>query len=299
MSNKKMHVLNYLLLMIILFFTSTSASAACQKPIRIQLLESEKDHLIHSLLLLSLSKVGRDNCLITNTEVMTNRREHRQVQKNLLDIIWTTSDLYKTLTPIRIPIFRGLLGYRILVIRAGEQDLYNSVNKLNDLKKFQAGLGNTWGDTKIFTEAKLPVVTVNRGRHLWPMLAQKRFDYIPLGINEPWADLALRAELKLAAEQNILIHYPIGLYFHVNKKNKSLEKLLIKGIKMAIEDGSYDQLLQKSRMVQATLKYANAASRKTITLSNNNFTKNIPIENMKYWLSPDELLDFLAQAKII
>lgn len=292
-----MHIVNYLLVMTISLFTFKAESTTCQKPIRIQFLESEKDHLIHSLLKLTLSKVNQDNCIVTYNTVLTSSREQLHVQKDLLDIFWTSNDLNNTLIPIRFPIFRGLLGYRVLVIRQNEQHRFEQIKTLHDLKIFTAGLGKDWGDKEVLKNQALPIVTSNKGRHLWPMLAKKRFDYIPLGINEPWADLALRADLKLTVEKKILLHYPIDLYFHVNKKNTQLAKYLRKGMRIALDDGSYDALLQKSNMVQATLNNANVASRKTIALSNFNFSRYIPDDNLKYWLSPKQLLTFLDQAQ--
>ena len=129
------------------------------------------------------------------------------------------------------------------------------------------------------------------------MLANKRFDYIPLGINEPWADLALRSDLNLVAEQNILLHYPMGLYFHVNKHNTVLAQKIEQGMGIAFKDGSYDKLLQQSKMVQETIKFADTATRRTIKLQNIDFTKNTPNSHIRYWLSPKQLIAFLEQAK--
>ena len=61
---------------------------------------------------------------------MTSDREQLHVQNNLLDIIWSSKDLNQKLTPIRLPIFRGLLGYRVLVIRQNEQHKFDPVKTI-------------------------------------------------------------------------------------------------------------------------------------------------------------------------
>ncbi|MGJ8694162.1 MAG: diguanylate cyclase [Thalassotalea sp.] len=291
-------MIKYLILFIPLIFSNLlkAAENPCQKTIKIQMLESKKDHLIHDLLALSLNKQKITTCIKINDVVMTDKREIIYVKEDLLDLTWASGssiEANKHLMPIRIPIFKGLLGYRIAVIRSDEQHRFDNIKSLADLRNFTAGLGKHWGDTEVFHQNNLPVVTSGRGRHLWPMLSQKRFDYLPLGAHEPWSDLALRPELNLAAEKNLLLVYPSALYFYINKNNTELFQLLSQGMKNAIEDGSYDQRLQQSAIFKVAVEKANIAARKVIHIPNANFHQNTPASHLKYWLPADKIGLFL------
>lgn len=281
----------------ILAISISSSTFACNSIVKIQQIKSEKDHLIKSLLSLALSKVSHGACLSESKDEMSIIRLQLQVENSLLDIMWTSADLKDSLKPIRIPIFKGFLGYRILVIREDDQISFDHVNNLSDLKKLEAGIGKYWGDTPILKGAGIPLIATETGHRLWDMLANKRFDYFPLAINEPWEELSERKHLALTTEDNLLLSYPSALYFHVNKSNKALFDLIYSGMKLAIVDGSYDKVLQQSKMIKNTVTFGDIAKRKLIKLNNAEFLQNTPTENLTHWLTHEELISFLEQAK--
>lgn len=282
----------FILLYLLTIFTIPHAFA-CKNPVRIQQLESGKDHLMNALLSLAISKSSATHCVVTNDEVMTTGREVMHVKNGLLDVLWSSGHEIRGLTPVRVPIFKGILGYRLFVIRQGEQAKFDNVYTIEDLKKLKAGLGKGWGDTLLLQKAGIPMVTTTRARFLWPMLDNKRYDYLPLAVHEPWEDLALRPELNLTTEQNILIRYDSAMYFYVNSKNTQLAAVISNGMKKAIADGSYDKLLYESEMIQSAIKYANIENRRVIEIPNPEFHEKTPKENLKYWIKPDELKAYL------
>lgn len=272
---------------------ATPYALACESPIKVQQLESGKDNLMNALLTLAISKSAPERCVKTNDEVMTTGREVMHVKKGLLDVLWSSGHDIRGLMPVRVPIFKGILGYRMFVIRKGEQARFDNISSIEDLKKLKAGLGKGWGDTIVLQNAGIPMVTTTRARFLWPMLDNKRYDYLPIAVHEPWEDLALRPELKLTTEENILIRYDSAMYFYVNSKNTELAKLISDGMKKAIDDGSYDDLLYQSEMIQSAIKFANVDKRRVIEIPNPKFHDKTPKENLKYWMKPDELKAYL------
>lgn len=275
-----------------------SGVLACEQSFTIQVVESSKDRLIQQLLDLSLSKNTKAFCTKPLTSVLTDGREEMLVRKDFLDIIWSSAIPTENteLKAIRIPIFKGLTGYRILVIRQGEQGRFDSVQQLSELKNLLAGQGAFWGDTQILRQAGMSVVTSTRGRNLWQMLHKKRFDFMPLGMHEPWKDLAIRSDLNLIVEKNILLKYPFALFFYVNKKNNALFDYISSGMKAAIKDKSYNLLLRRSEMIRDMSRYANIQNRRVIVLANPDFHQHTPKENIQYWLTPEELLKFMNKA---
>ena len=61
--------------------------------------------------------------------------------------------------PIRIPLFKGLFGYRVLLIRKQEQARFDQINTQQDLAKFLGGQGTHWPDTLILQANGLRVTT--------------------------------------------------------------------------------------------------------------------------------------------
>lgn len=275
----------------------STKSTACEQTFKIQFIESNKDRLIHKLLNLALAKHPEDLCTESLTNVLTDGRESLLVEKKLLDIIWSsaTPDEGSQLTPVRIPIFKGLTGYRIFVIRQGEQARFDGIQHVSELKKMLAGQGAFWGDTSILEQAGIKVVTSTRARKLWQMLHKKRFDYLPLGMHEPWKDIDIRPSLSLTVEKNILLKYPFALFFYINKTNRILFEYISKGMKIALEDGSYDALLRQSDMLKNMVAFANVENRRVIELSNPHFHQFTPADNLQYWLKPEELVAFMNQ----
>lgn len=279
-------------LLLLHFYTS---AFACEYTVKVPKLESSKDFLIYSLLELSVAKLNEKICFKINDDVITDGREIIHVDHKILDLIWSSaaSEAEKVLVPIRIPIFKGLLGYRIFVIRNNEQERFDGITSLEQLKNFYAGQGAFWGDTKVLEAVDLNVIKVTQARNLWQMLNKKRFDYLPIAVNEPWKDLEIRPELELTVEKNILLMYPSALYFYTHTENNKLRDLISTGMKAALADGSYDRILGQSRMIELTKKYANLPNRKVILIENKHFHDNTPKENIQYWLTPETLTEFL------
>ncbi len=70
-------------------------------------------------------------------ENFTQTRTNEEVRsKGLLDVCWASSDsdIEAQLRPIRIPLFKGLLGYRIFIINKNDQAKFSHVKTLEELK---------------------------------------------------------------------------------------------------------------------------------------------------------------------
>ncbi len=174
------------------------------------------------------------------------------------------------LLPIRVPIRKGLLGWRLLIIRQEDRGAFAQAKSLADLKHFKAGFGHAWPDLPILESnvGKENVVTGRSYDGLFAMLVKGRFDYLHRGLHEPWTEVADRKSQfpNLWIEETLVLQYPIGDYLYVNKIDLALAERLTQGFMKAIEDGSFEALFQseygemisKSRIPQRTLiKFAN------------------------------------------
>lgn len=170
--------------------------------------------------------------------------ELKRQGRGIIDVLWasTSSDLESALLPIRISLLKDLSSYRLFLIRKEDQEKFNAVKSLNDLRRFRAGQGVRWTDTGILMANDLPVVTSALFEPLFNMLLGKRFDYFPRGLDEIWNEEQLFRAKGLAIEQHLMLNYVTIKYFFVNKNNPELADRIERGLKIAIADGSFDQL---------------------------------------------------------
>jgi hypothetical protein len=130
----------------------------------------------------------------------------------VVNVIWTTpsEDREHSLLPIRIPIRKGLLGYRIFLIRKEDRFKFSAIKTLDELKKLKVGQGHIWNDVQVFKANGFGIVTGSNYEGLFRMLIEGRFDYFSRGINEAPGEYLSRKDKypNLFLEESILLYYP-------------------------------------------------------------------------------------------
>jgi hypothetical protein len=164
--------------------------------------------------------------------------------KNTVDVIWdgTNAQREQELLPIYISLLKNLNEYRLLLIRKDDQKKFNAIASLDDLRKMKAGSGTDWPSTEILRSNGLPVLTVGNASLLFSMLQAKRFDYMSRNLSEIWGEADAFEKNGLAIENTLILRGGVPFYFFVNKDNTKLAERIERGLKIAIADGSFDQL---------------------------------------------------------
>ncbi len=261
------------------------------KPLRMVSGDGSIPTYAKGLLKLALSKIPEkyewDDSAPTNTEA----RIIQMVVENQLDICWyaTTNEFEDRMLPIRIPMYRGLLGYRILMIKKGTQSKFDGITTIEDLKRVSLGSGRFWADTDVLTANKLTVTRVLKYESLFFMLDGGRFDAFPRGAHEPWSEMKKYPQMDFEVEKNILLVYPNPFYFFVNKSNAELARNVEKGLRIAIEDGSFEQYFMNDPTVKDVIANANLKNRTVIKLQNPTLPKNTPLDDKSLWFDPFSL----------
>jgi len=161
-----------------------------------------------------------------------------------VDIVWsgTTEQREKDFFAIRMSLLKELNEYRVLLIRREDQQKFSGIKTIDDLRKFTAGSGADWPSTAVLRNNDLPVVAVNNGALLFSMLKAKRFDYMSRNMFEVWDEEKLYEKEGLVVEKTLLLHGGVPFYYFVNKKNTKLAERIERGLKMAVDDGSFAKL---------------------------------------------------------
>lgn len=177
---------------------------------------------------------------------LTSPRRVLELQRNgAINVMWdgTNAQREHDLLAIRIPLIRELNDYRVFMIRRADEALFRKVRTLDDLRKLRAGAGFNWPSADVLRHNGLSVETSVSYHSLFPMLAAKRFDYLPRGVHEAWAEEKLHANERLMVEPSIFLHYRVPFYFFVNRTNTALANRIERGLRLAMADGSFDRLL--------------------------------------------------------
>lgn len=254
--------------------------------------DNETDRLAFAILQLVVKKQGFAlNAIAQNSTYVPDAKLFAMVKSGELDLMWSgaTPNLDKEFLAVRIPIFKGMLGHRIFIIRPDKQKDFDRVKNLDDLRKLKAGSGKYWGDTQILRDANFGLVDTLKYKNLFPMLEGGRFDYFPRAIFEPWSEIETHKDLNLTVENNLMLVYPLALYFYVKKDNKKLHKILYQGLEGAILDGSYDKVFFGSNLVKNALAKTQISKRRVFKIPNLAMHPDTPFERKEFWLDLENL----------
>lgn len=278
-----------------LFVAFSSQAVSAEKTIRVN--SFSDPNAAYAIKMLKLAIAHSDNPeyqVDIIQQDFTQARVNEEVRTSgLLDLCWTTSDaqIEAQLQPIRIPLFKGLLGYRIFIINKNNQAKFDNVKTLNDLKKLTLGQGRTWADGRILEANGFNVIKANKYPSLFYMVEGGRFDGFPRGVNEPFSELESRPELELAVEKNLMVYYQMPFYFFVSPENKVLAKIIETGFERAIANGEFDKVFYGDKAIQDVLQKANMKNRTLFKLDNPLLSKETPVNRPELWFDPQSIQD--------
>ncbi|MEO8806690.1 MAG: transporter substrate-binding domain-containing protein [Burkholderiaceae bacterium] len=184
------------------------------------------------------------------------------------------------LLPIRIPLNKGLLGWRLGLVRKGDANRVAQVKTLADLKSVRLAQGHEWPDTQILKGNGIEVITGATYEGLFKMLERERFDYFPRSVMEIWGEQEANAS-TLEIEPHLALHYFYDSYFFVNKRNTKLAADINEGMEKAVADGSFDKLFNEHW--GDFVRRARLSERTVIELRNPLLTPETPSHRPELW----------------
>ena len=203
--------------------------------------------------------------------VMERTRAIKAVMDGEIDFIWSSlgREIEQQLRPVRIPIYRGLIGQRIFIIHREREAEFARIYRLSELAPLTAGQGVGWVDTQILQAAGLKVVS-NTYDALFRSLARGTIDYFPRGANEAPAEVAARAAEfpELMVEPRLLLAYRSDNIFLVSRANEGLAQRIEAGLLALHTSGGYQRLFDGHPYVQKVLAEAKLAQRLRLEIPN-------------------------------
>ncbi|WP_144716166.1 ABC transporter substrate-binding protein [Aeromonas veronii] len=151
----------------------------------------------------------------------------------------------RELLAIHIPLAKGLLGWRVCLVRQGDEGRFAAIGALADWHRAGLSIGQhrSWPDTQLLRANGLKVTVGNLYEALFNMLRKKRFDCFLRSVIE--IEDELRQHPDLAIEPRLVFRYPLALLFFVSPKYPELAQRIELGLLRARQSGAFDRVFEE------------------------------------------------------
>ncbi|ABC28143.1 conserved hypothetical protein [Hahella chejuensis KCTC 2396] len=234
------------------------------------------------LLELALKSSDADIKLQSSEEIILQGRAINLIRNNQgVHVLWamTSNERERELSPIRIPIYKGLIGWRICIIHPNNVRRFSNISSIKELRGVTFVQGHDWPDLEIFLHNGL-IVESNANYHsMFKMVEMERVDAFPRALIEIWPELQTYSNLR--AEPRLLIRYPAAVYYFVSRKNPGLYRAIKEGLEEMMENGDFTSLFNEFYM--GAIAQARLQERTIIDLQNPLLPADTPLNNPRLW----------------
>lgn len=184
---------------------------------------------------------------------------------------------------IRIPVRRGLVSYRLLIINKKNKKEFSTINTLDELKEKRAGLNDGWTTYPIMENQHFNIVDVDDYDGMFNMLSVNRFDYLLRGVNEIFEEidqhLAYNSDLMI--EPNLAIYIPSITYIFVSKREPRIARRLQRGLELMSTNGDLERIFET--FYADSLRKAELDKRKVLYIKNPSLPATVPLNEDHLW----------------
>lgn len=241
---------------------------------------------------LELGAKGRAVPAIVQTAEMEQGRAVRELSLNRsLDVIWLGADSRHAprLQAVPIPLERGLIGFRILLVHQQRLPALDEVQQLDHLKKLYGCQGLGWPDTDVLQNAGLKILTSPGFENLFKQVQAKRCDYFPRGLFEAATELRERQARypDLREYSDLMLHYPLAIYFYTRTEDTVLQQWLTDGLEQMIDSGELLKYMQQHPLTRHVFPLRQFKPSRWFEFVNPSLP-DAALHNQRYWFSRDD-----------
>lgn len=184
---------------------------------------------------------------------------------------------------IRIPVRRGLVSYRLLIIDKKNKKEFSTIDTLDELKAKRAGLNDGWTTYSIMEDQNFNIVDVDDYDGMFNMLSVNRFDYLLRGVNEVFEEVDQRSEYNsdLMIEPNLAVYIPSITYVFVSKREPRIARRLQRGLELMSINGDLERIF--NTFYADALRKAELDKRKILYIKNPDLPANVPLDVDHFW----------------
>lgn len=267
---------------------------ATEKPLKVIYPKPERDHELDDwyplvLLKFALEHSGQAHTLESSVKMVQSRSLKELEQGDLVNVAWSMTSIQREriFKPVRIPIYKGLYGWRLLFTTQDKLTKFEAIKDLPSLNKIDFIQGHDWPDTDIISDNNLTVSTSTTYDALFNMLIKGRGDAFPRSILEvDWELQQLGQQTNIQIVPNIALSYPAAIYYFVNSKRPDIHQAIQSGLEKMHENGEFDRLF--TQYFAKAIANAKLSDKTIIHLKNSHMSKLTPLENKQLWFNPNE-----------
>lgn len=184
------------------------------------------------------------------------------------DLMWAMASRQREtqVTAVRVPLDRGLIGWRVLVVRRDELSRWPRTLSREQLQLRIAGQGLHWPDVDILRSNGLRVETGLDAQTLYAMLRKGRIDYFPRSVLEVTDELTQLAASDLTLVPGLLLRYPAVSYVYLGTGAEALAGPLTEALRALAAEGRQRALFDEC--FGAQLAALQLPQRRVISLGN-------------------------------
>jgi hypothetical protein len=195
------------------------------------------------------------------------------------------SDFEDRLLPVRFPLRKGLLGYRLLLIDQKDKAKFANIESVDALKALRGGTGTQWSITRIWDQAGFQTVKENDYESLFKRLGLGQFDYFARGVNEVFDEYETRKNQlpNITIESSLALYVPLPTYYFVSPSKPVVAARIHEGLEAMLRDGSFEKLFQE--YYGDDIKRANLPGRRILSIDNPTLSPLTPLDRKALWLN--------------
>lgn len=235
--------------------------------------------------LLELLQLALNNSAYQLQPTLIDQQQQRTIMKLAdgdIDIHWgmTSPEREKMAIPVRIPLFKGLIGYRVALINKQNQVAFSKLSQ-QQLKQLVAVQGHDWPDTQIMAQNGYRVRPLANYETMFKVLEAGAVDYFPRSVIEVKDELAEYGKGELVIDEQHLFAYPTAFYFFVNSHKPALANALHDGLERLIQSGEFDAVF--NRYFAQSLSELGLSSRTKHQMKNRFLPEETPLKRKELW----------------
>jgi len=232
-------------------------------------------------LLLEKTRAGHGPYRLAFAPPMSQSRAFLQLSTGEVDVASsiTTTEHEAQAIPLRVCLYRGLIGIRLPIALARRRAELQRITSLDQARRLRMAQVESWPDTQILRANGWPVQAIARRDSFAVLLERERIDLFALAAIEVYP--IVDPLPKLTVLGNWLIAYVAPSYFFVSPEQPELAARLQRGWELVLADGSFVALFEQ--WLGPQLERAALHERRWLKLRNLALPEATPLREDRLW----------------
>ncbi|MBF7073006.1 hypothetical protein ISG33_06295 [Glaciecola sp. MH2013] len=283
-----------LTLFVLLASAQGRANTSCEisYPAKQSEIDTRNDYPLELLqAILKATEADFGQCALKAVGPFNQKRTKQALLNRQVDIAWlpATASNNDRFLAIKVPLRKGLLGWRLLMVNTADVARFESVESLQDLQKFRTAFGADWQDLAVMKSNFDAMVLGSDYEQLFKMLHHGRFDFFSRGLHEVADEIEYHKAdgYDFSALGHLMLRYKAVDLFYLAPNNKELFARIRKGMNAIIVNGQFNELFYS--YYAHYIEQANMKDKAIFELENPDFPDEIEYKDPQLWFQLNDL----------